>query len=61
MINEENIKVPFPPRISIHPWSMDFISRWEKVLGKVRIFCEVKGVRNHIVIIALEDLIGVCR
>lgn len=49
---EESIIVPFPPRISIHPWSIVFRSIWEYLNGSARIFCEEIGVKNHIVIIA---------
>lgn len=46
-----------PPRISIHPWSTDFMSVWDRREGSDRIFWEEIGVRNHMVIMAWAILI----
>ena len=52
------IKVPFLLIISIHPWSTNFISVWVDFIGKKRIFCVVRGVKNHIDVIIYKFLIG---
>lgn len=43
---------PLPPNVSIQPWSTDFRRVCVSDIGVVRIFCEDRGVKNHIVMIA---------
>lgn len=42
---------PFPPRISFHPWSLVFRSRWLRDRGQAIVNWEDSGVRNHMEVV----------
>lgn len=45
---DDEIRAPCPPINSSHPLSKDFDKRWPVENGSFNIFCEDKGVKNHI-------------
>lgn len=55
---KDRVFVPCPRIDSVQPWSINFIVRWERCIGLVRIFWVVRGVRNHMVRVASEEREG---
>jgi hypothetical protein len=42
-----DLKAPWPPISSSHPWSNTFVSWWPRKAENGRIFWVDRGVRNH--------------